>query len=108
MDSWSNFGLENISPKIYILIFLSLNKFNQVAQFLFAKTLKKSYALNTPLFWGWGQFSGTNSLNWTSLKVDFSFKYRKIDPITQNIGVFGAKTGLKKSIFLTKPVLRSI
>ena len=45
MDSSSNFGLENISPKIFNLIFLSLNKFEQVAQFLFAKTMKKSYAL---------------------------------------------------------------
>ena len=37
MVSSSNFGLENISPKIFNLIFWGLNKFEQVAQFLFAQ-----------------------------------------------------------------------
>ena len=37
-----------------------------------------------------------------SLKVDFSSKYPKIDPNPQDIGVLGAKTGLKKSIFIGK------
>jgi len=35
-------------------------------------------------------------------KVDFSSKYRKIDLNPHNIEVLGAKSGLKKSIFLRK------
>ena len=38
----------------------------------------------------------------TPPKVDFGYKYRKIDPIHQNIAVLGAKNGPKMSIFIQK------
>ena len=36
-------------------------------------------------------------------QVDFGSKYQKIDLNIQNIGVLGAKSGLKMSIFQWKP-----
>ena len=38
----------------------------------------------------------------TEKSILMACKYRKIDPNLQNIEVLGAKSGLKKSIFLRK------
>ena len=60
-------------------------------------------------FGGWGQFSGTNSLNWTLLNVNFSsVSTGKLTPNPQDLGVLGTKNGIKKSIFLPKTQKRSI
>ena len=73
MDSSSNFDLENISPKILNLIFLSWNKFRQNKQFPFAKTLKKSYALKSII----------RTLLTFSLNLSQSFRFH--DPLSPKL-----------------------
>ena len=53
-------------------------------------------------FRGVNNGNSTNGFLNTEKSILVACKYRKIDPNPQNIGVLGAKSGLKKSIFLRK------